>query len=149
MLLTLSAQNRQLRAFTLEDGLPQSQVYAIVQDNKGYLWLGTQGGGLARFDGNDFKVFNEKSGLRSNYINSLFTTKGNLYIGTKQGLSIKHREKFVNIETPEVNKICQINDQVMVLTKQGLYRVNDIGSVEKLKLHPEIDNLQINDFMVF
>src|SRR5262245_59743584 len=36
--------------FTIEDGLPDSNVNAIVQSENGYLWVGTQGG-LARFDG--------------------------------------------------------------------------------------------------
>ena len=61
-----TAQNDQLRAYTLKDDLPQSQVNAISQDAMGYLWIGTQGGGIARFDGKTFTVWNEKNGLGSN-----------------------------------------------------------------------------------
>ncbi len=149
MMLTINAQNRQLRAFTLEDGLPQSQVYAMTQDNKGYLWLGTQGGGLARFDGDNFKVYNDKNGLGSNYINTIASINKKLYIGTKQGLSVKNKTKFLNTETPEINKICEINKQIFLLTKQGVFRVKNNTSVEKIELHPEIDNLQINDLIAF
>ncbi|WP_298901196.1 two-component regulator propeller domain-containing protein [uncultured Psychroserpens sp.] len=144
-----NAQNKQLRAFTLEDGLPQSQVYAMTQDSKGYLWLGTQGGGLARFDGNDFRVFNEANGLLSNYINALLTQNNTLYIGTKRGLSIKHKSKFTNIETPEINKISLIKNDLFVLTHQGIYKVKENKTVEKIKVHPEIDILQIKDMMFF
>lgn len=145
--LALKAQNRQLRAFTLEDGLPQSQVFGMTQDEKGYLWLGTQGGGLAQFDGNAFKVFNDKNGLISNYINSLLTVNNTLYLGTKRGLSVKQKHTFVNVETPEVNKVIQLNDQIFLLTKAGVYKVDELLNVEKLELHPEIDKLQVNDLM--
>ncbi|MCK8480393.1 ligand-binding sensor domain-containing protein [Psychroserpens algicola] len=145
--LTLYAQNKQLRAFTLEDGLPQSQVYAISQDDKGYLWLGTQGGGLACFDGNNFKVFNENHGLGSNYINALTTINNSVYIGTKRGLTIKLKSKFLNIELPEVTKISQINGDILILTKAGMYRLEDDFSTVKLTLHPEIDKIQINDLI--
>ena len=149
MLFKGHTQNKQLRAFTLEDGLPQSQVYAMTQDNKGYLWLGTQGGGLARFDGNNFRVFNETNGLLSNYINALTTKNNRLYIGTKRGLSVKYKTQFTNIETPEVNKICQIKNELLVLTHKGIYQVNSNNTAQKLSIHSEIDNLQIKDLMFF
>lgn len=144
---TVNAQNKQLQAFTLEDGLPQSQIYAMAQDTKGYLWLGTQGGGLARFDGNDFKVFNNTDQLASNYINALATKQDTLYIGTKRGLSIKLKYNFINIETPEINKICKIDNDLFLLTTHGVYKVINGLSIQKLELHSEIDNQHINDII--
>ncbi len=147
--LVLNSQNKQLQALTLEDGLPQSQVYAIAQDHKGYLWLGTQGGGLARFDGEKFKVFNETNGLVSNYINAIETQNDTLYIGTKQGLSIKLKNKFLTIETPEVNKMYVLEKQMVLLTIKGVYIIDKNLSVKKVNLHPEIDDFQINDLLYF
>ena len=43
--------------WTTENGLPQNTITAICQTPDGYLWLGTFGG-LARFDGVKFTVFN-------------------------------------------------------------------------------------------
>ena len=149
MSLALNSQNKQLQALTLEDGLPQSQVYAIAQDHKGYLWLGTQGGGLARFDGKNFKVYNETNGLASNYINAIEAQNDTLYIGTKRGLSIKLKQQFLNIETPEVNKIYIFKDQIVVLTVKGVYYIDKGLSVKKANLHPEIDRFQINDGIHF
>ncbi|SDR73128.1 Two component regulator propeller [Formosa sp. Hel1_31_208] len=147
--LTFSAQNKQLRAFTLEDGLPQSQIYAMTQDYKGYLWLGTQGGGLARFDGEVFNVFNEKNGLASNYIYALSAANDTLYIGTKEGLSIKLKHNFQNIECPKVNKIVKIEKQVYLLTIKGVYKLNTEASLEKVMLHPEIDMSQVKDLLYY
>lgn len=71
------------RAWTTADGLPQNSITAIVQTRDGYLWLATYGG-LVRFDGVEFTVFDIASndGLRSNRILSLFEDgEGVLWIG--------------------------------------------------------------------
>lgn len=44
------------RRIDVQDGLPQSFINTIVQDNTGFLWIGTQDG-LVRFDGRSMKVF--------------------------------------------------------------------------------------------
>ncbi|MGS2725754.1 ligand-binding sensor domain-containing protein [Psychroserpens sp. BH13MA-6] len=143
-------QNKQLRAYTLEDGLPQSQVYAIVQDEKGYLWVGTQGGGLARFDGTEFKVFNETHGLASNYISSLVINNNTLYIGSQLGVSVKLKNnRFEHIDLPEVNKLCVVQGNLYALTVNGIFLVNKAFSAEKIKLNSELDDISIKDFMFY
>ncbi|MEM8486974.1 MAG: two-component regulator propeller domain-containing protein, partial [Bacteroidota bacterium] len=47
--------------YSLDDGLPQSQVYDILQDARGYIWLATYGGGAARFDGTSFELLSDIS----------------------------------------------------------------------------------------
>ncbi len=42
---------------TLEDGLSHNEVQTIVQDHQGLMWFGTFGGGLNRFDGYEFRVY--------------------------------------------------------------------------------------------
>ncbi|WP_299223422.1 two-component regulator propeller domain-containing protein [uncultured Psychroserpens sp.] len=141
----IQSQNKQFRAYTIEDGLPQSQIYAMAQDHKGYLWLGTQGGGLARFDGSDFSVWNETKGLGSNYIHALKAINDTLLIGTRQGLSIKIKKSFLNIDLPQVNKIIQFHKKTYVLTNEGVYKIKNDLSVEKVTLHNEIDHTQTKD----
>jgi ligand-binding sensor domain-containing protein len=43
-----------------DNGLPQNTVHAIHQTRDGYLWLATDGG-LVRFDGIDFTLFDRRS----------------------------------------------------------------------------------------
>src|SRR6266478_3576441 len=65
--------------WTTENGLPQNDV-KIVQTRDGYLWLGTNGG-LARFDGINFTVFDTATvpELKSNRILALLEDhNGNL-----------------------------------------------------------------------
>jgi signal transduction histidine kinase/ligand-binding sensor domain-containing protein len=62
-------------------------VNAILQDHDGYLWIGTFGG-LARFDGERFTVFDSANtpGLGSDEIFSLYEGRsGALWIGTVDG----------------------------------------------------------------
>ena len=73
--------------WTTENGLPQNSVTAIVQSRDGYLWLSTFGG-LARFDGVQFTIFNSANtpGLKSNRITALFEDRrGILWLGTETG----------------------------------------------------------------
>jgi polysaccharide pyruvyl transferase WcaK-like protein len=48
------------RAWTTDEGLPDSSVLSITQTRDGYLWIGTRGG-LARFDGVRFVVFDQRT----------------------------------------------------------------------------------------
>src|SRR5688572_7684561 len=41
---------------TIAEGLPNSQVHAIVQDQRGFMWFGTQDG-LARYDGAKMQTY--------------------------------------------------------------------------------------------
>jgi len=71
-----------------EQGLPQNSVNALLQDHDGYLWLGTFGG-LVRFDGERFVVFDVANtpGLGENRILCLYGSRsGVLWIGTMDGL---------------------------------------------------------------
>jgi ligand-binding sensor domain-containing protein/anti-sigma regulatory factor (Ser/Thr protein kinase) len=43
-----------------ENGLPSSEVYQIIQDDFGYIWIGCDAG-LYRYDGIRFKSYNSKS----------------------------------------------------------------------------------------
>lgn len=77
-----------IRNFTAIDGLPQSQVQGIVEDENGYLWLGTQGGGLTRFDGRQFKVYTTLDGLVSNFVYGVrIDSDKNLWILHPHGLT--------------------------------------------------------------
>jgi signal transduction histidine kinase/sugar lactone lactonase YvrE len=73
---------------------PQNQISVLFQDRKGALWLGTQGG-LARWNGSDWKFFTRQDGLSSEVIQAVAEdAAGNLWVGTGNGLNLMHDEKF-------------------------------------------------------
>ncbi len=74
------------RVWHTEDGLPQNSVNAMLQDHHGYIWIGTFGG-LARFDGERFTVFDSANtaGFGSDQISLYESRSGALWIGTVDG----------------------------------------------------------------
>lgn len=91
---------------TNRDGLSNSQVNAILEDNHGFVWLGTQSG-LDRYDGFRFKNFFysnlDKSSIPNNSVSEIMQdADGNLWIHTSVGYSryLYDEERFDR--TPEV-----------------------------------------------
>ncbi len=85
--LVSASPNYFVRAWQIEQGLPQNNVSAVIQTHDGYLWVATYSG-LARFDGVHFTVFDENNTpeLRSSRVTSLFeAADGTLWIGDESG----------------------------------------------------------------
>ena len=86
----VDGQGIRFTRLSTEDGLSQTKVSQIVQDDQGFTWFGTQYG-LNRYDGYKFKVFKHEPG-RSNslsgvFISSLFKDRaGWLWIGCDEYL---------------------------------------------------------------
>lgn len=75
--------------YTIEQGLSQSSVYAVMQDHLGFIWIGTEDG-LNRFDGYNFTVFRndpeDPDSLNNSYVRAIYEdSSGVLWIGTYGG----------------------------------------------------------------
>lgn len=74
-----------VKNFSLSEGLPQSSINDIIQTKDGYMWLATFGG-LVRFDGSNFTVFNRSNikGMTTDRILSLFEdATGAIWLGAE------------------------------------------------------------------
>jgi two-component sensor histidine kinase/ligand-binding sensor domain-containing protein len=92
-----SAQRYNFINYTTAQGLGSSSVNHIFQDSKGYIWLATQGGGAARFNGKTFKNFTRADGLINNDVTTLAEDPhGNIWIGTAAGVSMFNGLGLVN-----------------------------------------------------
>ncbi|MGE5681505.1 MAG: two-component regulator propeller domain-containing protein [Bacillota bacterium] len=74
---------------SIEQGLSQSSVNCILQDSKGFIWIGTADG-LNRYDGYSFKVFRSnplrQGSISDNGVTAIYEDKeGNIWIGTILG----------------------------------------------------------------
>jgi len=78
-----------MRHFTTEDGLPHDFVRVIHEASDGSLWLGTNGGGVARYSRGRFESLTTANGLSSNLVRSIHEDEaGVIWIGTEdQGLN--------------------------------------------------------------
>ena len=73
--------------YSIENGLPHNSVSAILQDETGFIWMGTRNG-LSRFDGTSFMSVSLPA------VNALAQTKdGALWIGTEDGFFSWNRVK--------------------------------------------------------
>lgn len=65
-------ENGEFTAFSAAEGMPKSFVRAIVQDESGVIWLGTETDGLCRFAENLVNCYTKADGLSSSRITGLF-----------------------------------------------------------------------------
>ncbi|MES2778186.1 MAG: two-component regulator propeller domain-containing protein [Bacteroidota bacterium] len=79
------------RHFTTRDGLSNNYVSSLIQDQYGFIWIGTSNG-LNRFDGYDFVQYTNRIGdtnsISSNFIKTVFLdSKGFIWVATNNGLN--------------------------------------------------------------
>lgn len=113
----LCAQDIKFEHYNVKDGLSHNSIRHIVQDDKGFLWLGTFSG-LNRFDGYQFKSFKSSKGdtntIYNDDITVLLHDKGsnNLWIGTRKGLT-RYRTETDEFTTylPDENNTSSLPDE--------------------------------------
>jgi len=105
----VTAEHYNIKNYTVEDGLPQSQVHCLYQARNGYLWVGTLGGGVGKFDGVTFTNYTTKDGLVDNQVRTIFEDKENkLWFGTDKGVCVYDGLAF---QRPDVGNV--LNDSVV------------------------------------
>ncbi len=92
-----------IRNYTSDDGLRNETIFNVAQDADGYLWCATYGG-LARFDGVRFTVYDPDTtpSLGSRVITSVWADRqGRLWIGNQDfELVLRERGEFRRVEMP-------------------------------------------------
>jgi ligand-binding sensor domain-containing protein/signal transduction histidine kinase len=99
----------------------------MLEDRNGYLWIGTEGGGLARFDGREFKVYTTLDGLQSNIIGFLkLDDKQNLWITHPRGITKYDGKTFKKFEQPgspraakSLRRMFELNDTIFFTSSPG------------------------------
>lgn len=121
------AQRYSYISYTVEDGLAQSQVRDICQDENGYLWIGTNAG-LSRFDGLEFVNYSVDDGLPANAISKLFVAKNrDLWISTSLGAAKYKNGKIIPYyfqQEYRVNDIAELNGEIYFASNTGLLRID-------------------------
>lgn len=97
----LHAQPVNVKHFTIEDGMSQTSVQCLMQDSKGFLWIGTQDG-LNKYDGYSFIRYkndpSDTNSLSNNYIHCIYEdNENNIWAGTNNGLNKFDAEKQIFI----------------------------------------------------
>ncbi|MCI1682353.1 MAG: ATP-binding protein [Bacteroides sp.] len=149
-----SPQTFNFRHYTVDNGLSSNIVRSILQDKRGFIWIGTEEG-LNFFDGQTIKQYlNNKDTpctLGSNYINVLFEdSEDKIWIGTDIGVYLYLYEKDMfylfrpqtehgNSITSVINNI--IEDQhknIWIATYgQGIFKYNLVSKKLEQYMYPK------------
>ena len=125
------------RSYSVLDGLTQSNVSDITQDQSGYLWV-TTARGLNRYDGNMFQHYTIADGLPNNWLTSVHVAPDNVvWTGGQNGsISILHgaRVLYTIAPTEGVTKpilaIETVDDSVLAVVEGvGIARINKEGDI--------------------
>jgi len=157
---------------TIQNGLSQGSAMAMLQDQKGFLWIGTEDG-LNRYDGYGFKIYRpteDPNGLSDGLINALFLdSRGDIWIGTMNGLNRydRNRDDFTRFRNQPENPKSLSHNAVTAITEDrsgtiwigtaggglnaldrrtGAFRVyrNDPANAESLS-HNEVLGIRIDE----
>jgi len=129
----LSAQSYYFDYYSVKEGLPQSKVYDVLQDNSGYLWLATESG-VSRFDGFNFINYTAENGLAPGGVKTLLKdSKGNIWMGhASGGVSLFDGEKLKKhpiseLIKAEITSLILDKDSVMWISTygDGLFRLDN------------------------
>jgi signal transduction histidine kinase len=122
-----------IRSFPIKGMDPRSDVFRLLRDRDGGLWVGTLGRGLAHTPQERSDVFTETDGLSGDAIQALYEDReGNIWVGTDGGLD-RFRElpvtpvsKKQGLSIPRVVSVLAARDRsVWVGTSEGLNRWKD------------------------
>lgn len=138
------SQSYSFTNYSIAEGLAQTQIKAITEDQNGYLWVGTLGG-LSRFNGSSFYNFSTEDGLLNNRITALFPRGNELWIGHQGGISLYKGRKFKRWSFGEkwknvsATKILYFQHRIVIATNgNGLYYLEN----DKLRMFPLLSDDQ-------
>lgn len=138
------------------EGLPTNTVYNIMEDQQGYIYLGTQNG-LVKFDGFNFEKINNSGAKASDVTNLQQDSKGNIWF------SNFNHELFKMSPDKTVHKIKEVNESnfnstgAFYLDQKDNLWFNSIDNIMFLKngSQPQLQNIlnqkqsYINNFGTF
>lgn len=143
--LQVKSQHLYYKTIGLEQGLPSSSVYSLFQDSKGYLWLGTEGGGLSQYSGDKLKTYTLKNGLKGINIRAINEdSRGNIVFGNSAGLHYFNGKQFKTINLSDFNSDIAISSIItfhkaktiwVATTGLGIYILNETDSGYKEVKH--------------
>ncbi|MEM6645321.1 MAG: two-component regulator propeller domain-containing protein [Bacteroidota bacterium] len=145
------AQIQHFKLYDGRDGLSQSVVEALAQDDFGALWVGTQAG-LNRYDGDRFEVYKVPEGLLHDKVNTILVqSQDTLWLGTDGGL-MRWQRQVGALETYTVADGLPTNPVTALLpTPDGLWMGTTAGitrlrgqHIHGFAPHAEAPNGRIN-----
>lgn len=128
-------------ALSIEDGFTSSKAISMLQDRKGYIWIGTWNG-LNRYDGYHCEVFKPLHHNTASLTNKEITTltedhEGNIWIGTSNGLNCLDPETGTLTTFSFTNRVLVVKEDSfhhiwVGLYGDGLYKIDPKKGTQEL-----------------
>jgi len=158
-----NSQNLQFDHIGTQEGLSQMNVTCIMQEVRGFIWIGTDDG-LNRYDGYQFTTYHhnpkDNNSLSSNFVSDIKQDKeGNLWIATKNGLNkldfktgrfIRYMHDAVNSNSISGNRLNKLamdaDDNLWIATEATGLECFDIRkNIFKHYIHSDADKASISN----
>ena len=152
----------------IHEGLPHNFIDDIVRDSRGFIWVSTAGGGLARYDGYEFVEFNKYTPvhrLKSNFVHDADEDSfGRLWVGGKDGIDLVDIYSLAPVELDKSNAIVEkianketykvycTGGEVWVSNNTGFFRVRlngrsgDVVGLDTI-FAPKGESKHVNSFL--
>lgn len=108
----------------IKESVSKIGVSTIIQDHYGFIWLGTNGVGLNRFDGIDYVTYKhalkDSTSISSSLIHASYLDKQNrLWFGTEEGVSLYNRDLDCFKRIPIYDKNSKNKQNFSIRSLQG------------------------------
>jgi hypothetical protein len=136
---TVNAQLLTYKAISTEDGLPSNEVHFVMQDSKGYVWIGTKDG-LCRWDSKNFEYFTIEDGLPNNEVLFLYEdTEGRIWIScfSSELCFFLNGSIHNKKNTAFLNKIKNYPGTMLTELNHELYYISNGGKQNTFNLHTQ------------
>ncbi len=122
--IPVCAQQYPFQTIGLADGLPSTNLTDLLQDQRGYYWLASEGAGLLRYDGYTFVPVSNNMPVPFLFIYSLAEDEqGNIWFGSEKGLvqfnGLRFKEFSPLTESPIACLLPMAEGIVWALTRKG------------------------------
>ncbi len=159
LIAPLYGQKYNFKNYRAEEEFGQNQIISIYQDYYGFIWLGA-GGGLTRYDGENWLRFRIQDGLPDNQILTITGSDSSfIWVGTTNGIA---RVNISNTTAPFIDSVYQVpktpfkdisillagsNNTLWIGTRyQGLYFLKN-GKIKAHKINNILSSQRIVDLV--
>lgn len=114
--------------YGIKEGMSHIESHSVLVDSRQLIWIGTYGGGVNVYDGNQIKSYNKNDGLPSNIIWTILEDySGSIWLATDGGLSMFDGRTF----TTKVDSSRMDGDEIVKCIAHGKNNTLWIGTSEK------------------
>jgi ligand-binding sensor domain-containing protein len=121
----------------------ENYIFSLLIDSKGIKWIGTWGGGVARFDETSWRNYTSQEGLAGNIVYAIArASSGRLWFGTNHGLSTYDGKSWFTV--PPVGRYTGRNVYSLVADPNGSVWIGYKGGVSRIRQVSESNPAESN-----